>query len=115
MPSQTVGIDQFHVFGGIGRQDAQPFAYRNVAWLSELTSEEISVLLVETLQRISTHYDNLFETSFPYAMGFHQAPFGGRPHREWILHAHFYPPLLLSATVRKFKEMLVMPLARYHT
>ena len=45
-------------------------------------------------------------------MGFHQAPFDGQPHPEWILHAHFYPPLLRSATVRKFMagyEMLVMP------
>jgi len=86
-------------------------ARRNVAWLSELTSEEISAL-AQTLQRITTRYDNLFETSFPYAMGFHQAPFDGRPHPEWILHAHFYPPLLRSATVRKFMagyEMLVMP------
>jgi len=86
-------------------------AHRNVAWLSELTSEEISAL-AETLQHITTRYDNLFETSFPYTMGFHQAPFDGRPHPEWILHAHFYPPLLRSATVRKFMagyEMLVMP------
>jgi UDPglucose--hexose-1-phosphate uridylyltransferase len=86
-------------------------AHRNVAWLSELTSKEISAL-AETLQCITTRYDNLFETSFPYAMGFHQAPFDGRPHPEWILHAHFYPPLLRSATVRKFMagyEMLVMP------
>ncbi len=45
-------------------------------------------------------------------MGFHQAPFDGQPHPEWILHAHFYPPLLRSATVRKFMvgyEMLAMP------
>ena len=87
------------------------FALRNVAWLTELTSEEISTL-VETLRCITTRYDNLFETSCPYAMGFHQAPFDGRPHPEWILHAHFYPPLLRSATVRKFMagyEMLGMP------
>lgn len=86
-------------------------AHRNVAWITELTSEEISAL-AETLQSITTRYDNLFETSFPYSMGFHQAPFDGQPHPEWILHAHFYPPLLRSATVRKFMagyEMLVMP------
>lgn len=86
-------------------------AHRNVAWLSELSSEEISAL-AETFQRITTRYDNLFETSFPYAMGFHQAPFDGQRHPEWILHAHFYPPLLRSVTVRKFMagyEMLVMP------
>lgn len=86
-------------------------AHRNIAWLSELTPEEVSTL-AKALQRITTRYDNLFETSFPYAMGFHQAPFDGRSHPEWILHAHFYPPLLRSATVRKFMagyEMLVMP------
>jgi UDPglucose--hexose-1-phosphate uridylyltransferase len=45
-------------------------------------------------------------------MGFHQAPADGQPHPEWVLHAHFYPPLLRSATVRKFMvgyEMLAMP------
>ena len=86
-------------------------AHRNVAWLSELTAAEISAL-AETLQQITVRYDNLFEISFPYAMGFHQAPFDGQPHPEWILHAHFYPPLLRSATVRKFMagyELLVMP------
>jgi UDPglucose--hexose-1-phosphate uridylyltransferase len=45
-------------------------------------------------------------------MGFHQAPNDGNPHPEWVLHAHFYPPLLRSAEVRKFMvgyEMLAMP------
>ena len=45
-------------------------------------------------------------------MGFHQAPADNQPHPEWVLHAHFYPPLLRSATVRKFMvgyEMLAMP------
>ena len=86
-------------------------AHRNVAWLSELTTEEIGAL-AEILQRVTTRYDNLFETSFPYTMGFHQAPFDGQSHPEWTLHAHFYPPLLRSATVRKFMagyEMLVIP------
>jgi UDPglucose--hexose-1-phosphate uridylyltransferase len=86
-------------------------ARRNVAYLHELTSVEIGAL-AETLKRVTTHYDNLFETSFPYSMGFHQAPFDHQPHPEWTLHAHFYPPLLRSATVRKFMvgyEMLAMP------
>jgi UDPglucose--hexose-1-phosphate uridylyltransferase len=64
------------------------------------------------LKVVTTRYDNLFEISFPYSMGFHQAPFNGQPHPEWMLHAHFYPPLLRSATVRKFMvgyEMLAMP------
>ncbi len=68
--------------------------------------------LADVLRRLTTHYDNLFETSFPYSMGFHQAPFDGRPHPEWTLHLHVYPPLLRGATVRKFMvgfEMLAMP------
>ena len=69
-------------------------------------------LLAGLLKVLTTRYDNLFETSFPYSMGFHQAPFDGALHPEWILHAHFYPPLLRGATVRKFMvgfEMLGMP------
>ena len=68
--------------------------------------------LADALKRLTTRYDNLFETSFPYTMGFHQAPTGGDEHAEWHFHAHFYPPLLRSATVRKFMvgfEMLGMP------
>jgi UDPglucose--hexose-1-phosphate uridylyltransferase len=68
--------------------------------------------LADLLKRLTTRYDNLFEISFPYSMGFHQAPFDDTPHPEWILHMHFYPPLLRSATVRKFMvgfEMLGMP------
>jgi UDPglucose--hexose-1-phosphate uridylyltransferase len=58
--------------------------------------------LADALKRLTTRYDNLFETPFPYTMGFHQSPTDGRPHPEWHFHAHFYPPLLRSATVRKF-------------
>lgn len=68
--------------------------------------------LADILKRLTTRYDNLFEISFPYSMGFHQAPTGGETHEEWHLHAHFYPPLLRSATVRKFMvgyEMLAAP------
>jgi UDPglucose--hexose-1-phosphate uridylyltransferase len=68
--------------------------------------------LADALRRLTTRFDNLFETSFPYTMGFHQAPTDGDEHAEWHFHAHFYPPLLRSATVRKFMvgfEMLGMP------
>lgn len=58
--------------------------------------------LALALKQLTTRYDNLFETSFPYSMGWHGAPFDGEAHPEWTLHAHFYPPLLRSATVRKF-------------
>jgi len=86
-------------------------AHRSVARLAELTATEVEAL-AEILKRVTTRYDNLFEISFPYSMGLHQAPFDGQPHAEWTLHAHFYPPLLRSATVRKFMvgyEMLAMP------
>jgi UDPglucose--hexose-1-phosphate uridylyltransferase len=58
--------------------------------------------LADILKRLTTCYDNLFQTSFPYSMGFHQSPSDGSNHPEWHFHAHFYPPLLRSATVRKF-------------
>jgi UDPglucose--hexose-1-phosphate uridylyltransferase len=61
--------------------------------------------LADILKRLTTRYDNLFETSFPYSMGWHGAPTGGLAGPEvrgWLLHAHFLPPLLRSATVRKF-------------
>ena len=78
--------------------------------MPELTSDERDGL-ADVLNRITTRFDNLFETSFPYTMGFHQTPTDGA-HPEWHFHAHFYPPLLRSATVRKFMvgfEMLGMP------
>jgi len=68
--------------------------------------------LADIMKRLTTRYDNLFETSFPYTMGFHQRPTDGQAHEEWHFHAHYYPPLLRSATVRKFMvgyEMLGMP------
>jgi UDPglucose--hexose-1-phosphate uridylyltransferase len=68
--------------------------------------------LADIFKQITTRYDNLFEISFPYSMGFHQSPTDGEAHPEWHLHAHFYPPLLRSATVRKFMvgyEMLASP------
>ncbi len=79
--------------------------------LTEMTSAELSSL-AEVMKSVTTRYDNLFEISFPYSMGFHQAPFDGNSHLEWTLHAHFYPPLLRSSTIRKFMvgyELLAMP------
>jgi UDPglucose--hexose-1-phosphate uridylyltransferase len=60
--------------------------------------------LAGVLQRLTATYDRLFDCSFPYSMGWHGAPFDGltAPAPHWQLHAHFYPPLLRSATVRKF-------------
>ena len=58
--------------------------------------------LADLLRRVAIRYDNLFQTSFPYSMGFHSAPADDDEHPEWLFHAHFYPPLLRSAFVRKF-------------
>ena len=78
---------------------------RHVRHLGELDAGEHRSL-ANILKRCLTRYDNLFETSFPYSMGWHQAPgivAGMDNNRDhWQLHAHFYPPLLRSATVRKF-------------
>jgi UDPglucose--hexose-1-phosphate uridylyltransferase len=79
--------------------------------ISDLAPEQREAL-ADVLKRLTTRYDNLFEVSFPYSMGFHQSPTDGQAHPEWHLHAHFYPPLLRSATVRKFMvgyEMLAEP------
>lgn len=68
--------------------------------------------LAAILRALTTRYDNLFATSFPYSMGWHGAPFVARASDHWQLHAHFYPPLLRSASVRKFMvgyEMLAEP------
>lgn len=65
-----------------------------------------------TLKQLTAKYDNLFKVSFPYSAGMHQAPVNDGDHPEWHWHMHFYPPLLRSATVKKFMvgyEMLANP------
>jgi UDPglucose--hexose-1-phosphate uridylyltransferase len=84
---------------------------RHVAAMNELTPTECG-LLGGILKQITTRYDNLFEVPFPYSMGFHQSPTDQLPHEEWHFHAHYYPPLLRSATVQKFMvgyEMMATP------
>lgn len=79
--------------------------------LPELTRDERDALAAITTD-LTTRYDNLFRTSFPYSMGWHGAPFDANPDAHWTLHAHFYPPLLRSASVRKFMvgyEMMAEP------
>jgi UDPglucose--hexose-1-phosphate uridylyltransferase len=86
-------------------------AREHVGSLTELTDDRMGAL-ADALKRLTARYDHLFEISFPYSMGFHQSPTDGKPHQEWHLHAHYYPPLLRSATVRKFMvgyEMLGTP------
>jgi UDPglucose--hexose-1-phosphate uridylyltransferase len=84
---------------------------RRVASLLEMTEAEKDGL-ADILRRVTIRYDNLFECSFPYSAGMHQAPTDGKAHEEWDWHMHFYPPLLRSATVKKFMvgyEMLANP------
>lgn len=84
---------------------------RHLGAFPELVNGEIAQLS-SILNQIVATYDRVFEVPFPYSMGFHQTPFDGEAHLEWHFHAHFYPPLLRSATVRKFMvgfEMLGTP------
>ncbi len=73
----------------------------HVLRITDLTDAQRSDLAL-ALKKLTSRYDNLFQCSFPYSMGWHGAPFNGEENQHWQLHAHFYPPLLRSATVRKF-------------
>jgi len=84
---------------------------RHFGSMNELAVDEVRTLS-GILQYVTSTYDKVFGVPFPYSMGFHQAPTDGADHPEWHFHAHFYPPLLRSATIRKFMvgfEMLGMP------
>ncbi|HEV2178476.1 MAG TPA: UDP-glucose--hexose-1-phosphate uridylyltransferase [Terriglobia bacterium] len=98
-------------FWAIWPFEAILIAKRHTTGLDELTGEEREGL-ADILKRLTSRYDRLFRVPFPYSMGLHQRPTDGEPHPEWHFHAHFYPPLLRSATVRKFMvgyEMLAAP------
>ncbi|HTR64432.1 MAG TPA: UDP-glucose--hexose-1-phosphate uridylyltransferase [Terriglobales bacterium] len=84
---------------------------RHAGTLPEFSSEE-RASLSGILKQVTSTYDEVFAVPFPYSMGFHQSPTDGKAHPECHFHAHFYPPLLRSATVRKFMvgfEMLGTP------
>ena len=84
---------------------------RKRAYLHELTDYERKSF-ANIIKRLTTKYDNLFGISFPYSAGIHQAPVNDGDHPEWHLHMHFYPPLLRSASVKKFMvgyEMMANP------
>jgi len=75
-------------------------------------NDSVSIDFADTIKTISAKYDNVFNISFPYSAGIHQAPTDGKLHPEWHFHMHFYPPLLRSATIKKFMvgyEMLANP------
>jgi UDPglucose--hexose-1-phosphate uridylyltransferase len=74
---------------------------RHIGAMDEFTDADV-LALADILSRLTRSYDALFGTPFPYSMGFHQRPSRGESHPHWHFHGHFYPPLLRSATVRKF-------------
>jgi UDPglucose--hexose-1-phosphate uridylyltransferase len=74
---------------------------RHLRTLSDFAPDEISGF-AQILKQVTATYDRVFDAPFPYSMGLHQAPTDGELHPEWHFHAHFFPPLLRSATVRKF-------------
>lgn len=73
----------------------------HVKHLNELTAKQ-SDNLARILKPMLSRYDNLFNCSFPYSMGWHGQPFNGQQNEHWQVHAHFYPPLLRSASIKKF-------------
>lgn len=84
---------------------------RAMATITDLSTKEKEDF-AQQLKTITQKYDRLFDTSFPYSAGIHQAPTDGLAHGEWHWHMSFYPPLLRSATVKKFMvgyEMFAMP------
>ena len=84
---------------------------RHIQTITQLNEAE-KKLFAAMLKELTAKYDNLFRVSFPYSAGIHQAPVNDGNHDEWHLHMHFYPPLLRSATVKKFMvgyEMLANP------
>lgn len=84
---------------------------RHIRKITECTEAEDNAL-ADILKRLTTRYDNLFQTSFPYSAGMHQMPVNDGEHAGWHWHMHFYPPLLRSAAVKKFMvgyELLANP------
>ena len=84
---------------------------RHFGSMLEFSAKDVSDLSA-LLKQVTSTYDRVFDVPFPYSMGFHQSPTDGNEHPEWHFHAHFYPPLLRSATIRKYMvgfEMLGTP------
>jgi UDPglucose--hexose-1-phosphate uridylyltransferase len=79
--------------------------------IDALGAEE-RLALADALRALTSKYDRVFDVPFPYSMGFHQRPADGEPHAQWHAHAHYFPPLLRSASVRKYMvgyELLAQP------
>ena len=88
-------------FWAIWPYETMIISKRHITKITDFTEDEVAAF-AEVLKKLTTKYDNLFETSFPYSSGIHQAPTDGEEHPEWQFHMHFYPPLLRSASVKKF-------------
>jgi len=84
---------------------------RSIENILQMSESEVNEF-AEILKITTVKYDNIFNVSFPYSAGIHQAPTDGNDHPEWHFHMHFYPPLLRSAEIKKFMvgyEMLGEP------
>lgn len=88
-------------FWAIWPYETMIISKRHINKITDFTSDEVTSYAI-ILKQLTTKYDNLFSTSFPYSSGIHQAPTDGEKHEEWQFHMHFYPPLLRSASVKKF-------------
>jgi UDPglucose--hexose-1-phosphate uridylyltransferase len=108
---ENAGFIAFVPFWAVWPFEILVSSQRHIASMNDFTAED-ACSLSEMLHRITSIYDRVFDAPFPYSMGFHQSPTDGGNHPEWHFHAHFYPPLLRSATIRKFMvgfEMLGNP------
>jgi UDPglucose--hexose-1-phosphate uridylyltransferase len=101
LPAHSVGLPQRVPYWAVWPFETLVLSTRHLASLDQLLAEERD-LLADILRRIAIRYDNLFRTSCPYSMGFHQRPSDDTPHQDSHFHAHYYPPLLRSADVQKF-------------
>jgi UDPglucose--hexose-1-phosphate uridylyltransferase len=84
---------------------------RHCGSINEFSATERNSL-ADALKRLTIRYDNIFDTPFPYSMGFHQSPTDDLDHSEAHFHAHYFPPLLRSASIQKFMvgyELLASP------
>jgi UDPglucose--hexose-1-phosphate uridylyltransferase len=114
--NERIIIDNTHFVALVPYWATWPFetiiiSKRHIQNISQFTAEEKEDL-AKTLQELTIRYDNIFSTSFPYSGGMHQSPVNDGEHPEWHWHMHFYPPLLRSASVKKFMvgyEMLGGP------
>ena len=110
----VLGNDHFTVlvpFWAVWPFETLVVSNRKIGGFGEMSGEEKHAL-ADVIRQITIRYDNLFQVSFPYSAGFHPVPTDGIKHPEWHFHMHFYPPLLRSATVKKFMvgyEMLATP------